>query len=162
VSNSLVVPSLGRIRFKSRADFEEGDLRLAFPRFSEENFPKNLAVVDKLKEISKKIGNISSSQVALAWILAEYPNCEEPASHLSSFITDALGLMHFQVFPIPGCRSVERLEENAVSAEIQLSPTDVAAIRKLAEEADGAIGDRYPSQHIPEGNCIPLTEWKGE
>jgi diketogulonate reductase-like aldo/keto reductase len=70
--------------------------------------------------------------------------------------------MHFQVFPIPGCRSVERLKENAASAELQLSTGDVVAIRKLAEEADGTSGDRYPLQYVSHGNCIPLIEWKGE
>lgn len=58
--------------FKSRADFGSDDVRLMFPRFSEENFPKNLAIVDELKKLGKKY-DLTSSQVALAWILAEYP-----------------------------------------------------------------------------------------
>ena len=59
-------------RFRSKADFGPGDFRVIFPRFSEENLPKNLEVVDKLIEIGKKY-SASSSQIALAWLLAENP-----------------------------------------------------------------------------------------
>lgn len=41
------------------------------PRFSKENFPKNLELVDKLKAIGKKY-NASVARVTLAWILAEH------------------------------------------------------------------------------------------
>lgn len=41
------------------------------PRFSEENFPKNLVITDKIKAIADKY-NATPSQVTLAWILAEY------------------------------------------------------------------------------------------
>jgi len=45
--------------------------------------------------------------------------------------------------------------------EISLSDEDVAAIRKLVDEADVA-GTRYPEGILQEmeGNCIPLSEWK--
>lgn len=67
------------------------------------------------------------------------------------------------VVPIPGCRSVERVEENAKGAEITLSPEDVKAIRKLSEEAD-VQGLRYPAAFMAsvEGECLPLDQWKGE
>ena len=42
----------GQIR--SPDDFEEGDFRTFAPRFSAENFPKNLKLVDRLTEIAKK------------------------------------------------------------------------------------------------------------
>ena len=58
-------------RYRSRADFEEDDFRLAFPRFSEENFPKNLKITDELIALAKKY-DTSSSVVTLAWILAEH------------------------------------------------------------------------------------------
>jgi aryl-alcohol dehydrogenase-like predicted oxidoreductase len=41
-------------QFRSRADFEEGDFRLLQPRWSEENFPKNLKLVDQFIEFAKK------------------------------------------------------------------------------------------------------------
>ena len=46
-------------------------MRPILPRFSDENLPKNLELVDRLKEIGHKY-NASSSQIALAWILAEH------------------------------------------------------------------------------------------
>ena len=54
----------------------EGDLRLIFPRFSEENFPKNLVLVDQLNALAKEIG-ITAAQLAIAWILAENPTCKQ-------------------------------------------------------------------------------------
>lgn len=58
----------GQIR--SPKDFEEGDFRTFAPRFSEENFPKNLELVDKISAIAKKKG-VTPSQLTLAWILAQ-------------------------------------------------------------------------------------------
>ena len=45
--------------YKSPADFDEGEYRKAFPRFSEENFPKNLKLVDRINEIAKRKGCIA-------------------------------------------------------------------------------------------------------
>ncbi|EJD06586.1 Aldo/keto reductase [Fomitiporia mediterranea MF3/22] len=129
-------------RYRSRADFDENDLRLILPRFSEENFPKNLELVDKFKVVAEKYG-ATSSQIALAWILAAYPN----------FI------------PIPGSRSAERVEENARAAELasEMKPEDISAIRALVEAAD-VRGERLPEMYLKTINneCIPLEEWKGE
>jgi len=127
-------------QYRSRADFEPGDFRLMAPRFSEENFPKNLVLADKLKEIADSTG-ATPSQVTLAWILAEHPD----------FI------------PIPGCRSKDRVEENAKGAEIALSREQVAAIRQLCEAAETS-GLRYPEPFMKalHGESIPLEQWKGE
>ncbi|KAG6823771.1 hypothetical protein H0H93_003108, partial [Arthromyces matolae] len=100
-------------RFKSPADFPADDFRRNLPRFSEENFPKNLAIVDKLQKIADKY-NATTGQITLAWILAEHAN----------FI------------PIPGVRTVDRLEENAHAAEIELEPADVKEIRAVVDSAE--------------------------
>ncbi|EIN12485.1 Aldo/keto reductase [Punctularia strigosozonata HHB-11173 SS5] len=127
-------------KYRSRADFDETDLRLWLPRFSEENFPKNLLVVDKLQEIANKYG-ATPSQVTLAWILAEHPTW----------------------VAIPGSRTAERIEENARGAELVLPPEAIKEIRDLTENAE-VVGARYPDSTIAtvEGNCLPLKEWKGE
>ena len=65
-------------RFRSREDFPPDDLRVVLPRFSEENFSKNLVLVDELIELAKKY-NVTSSQLTLAWILAEHPSCSSPS-----------------------------------------------------------------------------------
>lgn len=128
------------LRFKSRADFAKDDLRQLLPRFSDENFPKNLEVVDKFRAIAARYG-ATPSQITLAWILAEHPD----------FV------------PIPGTRTIERLEENAKAAEITLKDEDVKALRAIVEAAE-VQGDRIPGQfaHLMASECIPLSEWKGE
>ncbi|KIJ49943.1 hypothetical protein M422DRAFT_160285 [Sphaerobolus stellatus SS14] len=126
-------------RFRSRADFDADDWRLGQPRFSEENFAKNLPLIEKFQTISSKTG-FTAAQVCLAWILAEYPN----------FI------------PIPGSRNIPRLDENAKGAEIKLAPEYVKEIRQFANEADNAAGMRYAVGWIPKGDCITREEWKGE
>lgn len=65
--------------------------------------------------------------------------------------------------PIPGCRSAERIEENAGSAKLSLAQAGIKEIRKLSEEAD-VHGQRYPEAilHTVEGECLPLEQWKGE
>ncbi|KAG6855263.1 hypothetical protein H0H87_005900 [Tephrocybe sp. NHM501043] len=124
--------------FKSPADFSDDDLRKHLPRFSEENFPKNLDIVDELQKIATKY-NATTGQITLAWILAEHPN----------FV------------PIPGIRSIARVEENARGAEIYLEPEDVKAIRNVIDSAEVG-GERYPAEYMPNGDCIPLSDWKGE
>jgi aryl-alcohol dehydrogenase-like predicted oxidoreductase len=57
-------------RYKGPDDFENGDFRKAIPRYSVENFPKILQVVDGLKEIGARRG-ATAGQVALAWVLAQ-------------------------------------------------------------------------------------------
>ena len=59
------------------ADFAPDDFRLSpsMPRFSEENFAKNVQLADNMIEIAHKY-KATPSQIALAWILAESPNCE--------------------------------------------------------------------------------------
>ncbi|KAG6908483.1 hypothetical protein DXG01_004486 [Tephrocybe rancida] len=126
-------------RFKSPADFPDDDFRKDMPRFSEENFPRNLKVVDELQKFADKY-NVTTGQITLAWILAEHPN----------FV------------PIPGIRNATRVEENAHAAEIALAPEDVKAIRAVVEAAE-VIGERYQAAFMPEiVECIPLSEWKGE
>ncbi|KAJ6578889.1 NADP-dependent oxidoreductase domain-containing protein [Mycena vulgaris] len=121
-------------RYRSPADFEEGDVRRKLPRFSSENFPKNLALLTHFEALAAKYA-ATPSQIALAWILGQHPN----------FI------------PIPGTRTAARLDENAHSAEIGLSAADVEAIRRRVVEAD-VHGARHAL--VPEGDCIELAEWK--
>ena len=61
-------------RLRSRNELDAKDLRLRLPRFSEENFDKNLVLVDRLIELGKQL-DLTSSQLTLAWILAEHPSC---------------------------------------------------------------------------------------
>ena len=64
-------------RYRSPADFEEGNIRLFLPRWTAENFFKNLILVDKVKEAVDKY-NATLTQATLAWILAGHPTCTLP------------------------------------------------------------------------------------
>lgn len=108
----------GKIR--SPKDFEEGDFRKFAPRFSEENFPKNLKLVDQITELAKK-KNATPSQLTLAWLL-----------HQGS-----------DIFPIPGTTNLDRLQENIDALKIKLTKEEEQEIRRACEAAE-VHGGRYP------------------
>lgn len=107
-------------RYKSADDFEPDDWRRNMPRFSAENFPKNLGLVDKLAAIAGKRG-CTAGQLTLAWLLAQGED----------------------VIPIPGTKNVGYLEENLGALRVGLSAGEVGQIREAVE---GCVtsGDRYP------------------
>ncbi|KAA8894155.1 aldo-keto reductase, putative [Sphaerosporella brunnea] len=59
--------------YKSPADFEEGDFRKVAPRFSAENFPNNLNLVEKIQAVAERKA-CTVGQVTLAWLMAHHPN----------------------------------------------------------------------------------------
>ncbi|KAJ7119584.1 NADP-dependent oxidoreductase domain-containing protein [Mycena epipterygia] len=113
-------------RYKSPDDFEDGDFRLEIPKYSKDNFPNILKVVEELKKIGAK-HNATSAQVTLAWILAQGPE----------FVV------------IPGTKKIKYLEENLGAAGVKLSPDEIAAVRKLAKESEVNVpGNRYSDRHM--------------
>ena len=58
----------GEIR--STDDFADNDSRKTNPRFTGENFERNLRAVDEVKAIAAEVG-ATPGQVALAWVLAQ-------------------------------------------------------------------------------------------
>ncbi|OJT15671.1 Aldo-keto reductase yakc [NADP(+)] [Trametes pubescens] len=111
----------GQIR--SPADLNEGDVRLQLPRFSKENFPKVLQVVDGIHAVAKKY-NATAGQVTLAWLLAQGDD----------------------IIPIPGTTRIPNLQENIAALKIKLAQEDIDEIRRLAVVAASTIGERYPAQ----------------
>ncbi|KAL8689108.1 MAG: hypothetical protein Q9218_005143 [Villophora microphyllina] len=105
---------------RSPADFEDNDFRKYAPRFSEENFPKNLQLVDKLTEIAKR-KNITSGQLTLAWLMRQGED----------------------IIPIPGTKKIKYLEENMAALDVTLSDEENKEIRKAVEGAQ-VHGIRYP------------------
>jgi aryl-alcohol dehydrogenase-like predicted oxidoreductase len=102
--------------------FVEGDFRNILPRFSAEARAANQALVDRLGEIAEAKG-ATKAQIALAWLLAQKP----------------------WIAPIPGTTKLHRLEENIASADLTLTPEDLAEI--AAALADIPVqGERYPEQ----------------
>ena len=111
-------------QIKSRKDFGEGDFRASLPRFSEENFDKNLELVHKIADIGKQV-NATPGQTTLAWILAQGPD----------FI------------PIPGTKKEKYLLENIAAVHVKLSAQQIKAIRDACESFTTA-GERYPASMI--------------
>ncbi|KAL8677207.1 MAG: hypothetical protein Q9186_006349 [Xanthomendoza sp. 1 TL-2023] len=111
--------------YQSPADFEEGDFRKHGPRFSEENFPKNLELVKHLQEIAKK-KNCTSAQLSLAWLLAQGND----------------------IFPIPGTKKITYLEENVNSVNVQLSDAEEQEIREAIQKVE-RVGERFPTSTTP-------------
>ncbi|CAF1202602.1 unnamed protein product [Rotaria sordida] len=107
-------------QIKSPDDLDENDLRRHFPRFSKENFPKNLQLVETLTSIAKNKG-CTASQLTLAWILSQGED----------FIV------------IPGTTKITNLEENIAAAQIKISKEEEKIIRTACREADIG-GGRYP------------------
>jgi aryl-alcohol dehydrogenase-like predicted oxidoreductase len=107
-----------------QADFAPDDGRLNHPRFYEENFHKNLELVDVIRKLAEK-KNVTSGQLTLAWILAQGDD----------FI------------PIPGTKKIKYLEENVAAVHIKLSEQENSAIRKAIEAAEVA-GERYPPGNL--------------
>jgi aryl-alcohol dehydrogenase-like predicted oxidoreductase len=107
---------------KSMNDLAEGDHRRNSPRFAEGNLPFNLSLVKHLEEIAAE-KKCRPAQLALAWLLARGED----------------------VFPIPGTKRVERLEENVGALEVVLTSEDLSRI-DAAFPAGAAKGERYPEQ----------------
>ncbi|KAH9909550.1 aldo-keto reductase [Xylariomycetidae sp. FL2044] len=107
---------------RSREEIDEKDSRKAHPRFSEENFKDNLALVELLASIAKEKG-CAPSQLSLAWVLAQGED----------------------IIPIPGTKRTKYLEENAAAINIKLSQEEEARIRKAIDSVGGSKGARYPA-----------------
>jgi aryl-alcohol dehydrogenase-like predicted oxidoreductase len=106
-------------RFRTLDDLAPDDWRRNNPRFQGENFAKNLALADHLRELAEQ-RHVTPAQLALAWLLRRHDN----------------------VIPIPGTSSIPRLEENAASVDVDLSDSDLDRIEELSPQGLVA-GTRY-------------------
>ncbi|KAL2132537.1 hypothetical protein VTI74DRAFT_3697 [Chaetomium olivicolor] len=113
-------------QYKSVDEFPEGDFRRTVPRFSNENFPKNMKLVEEIKKIAERKG-CTSGQLTLAWMMKQ----------------DG-------VFPIPGTKKIPYLEENFAANVVFVSLTDEEEkeVRKAVEAAE-VHGTRYAEAMMP-------------
>jgi len=103
-------------------DLAESDYRRNSPRFAEGNLSHNLSLVDRLAGMAAE-KKCRPAQLALAWLLTRGRD----------------------IFPIPGTKHVNRLEENVGALEVSLTPEEVARLES-AFPVGAAAGTRYPEQ----------------
>lgn len=104
-------------QIKSFEDIPEGDYRKKDPRYTGENFKKNMKLVDVVKNIAKQHG-ATPAQVAIAWTLYQGDD----------------------VVPIPGTKRLSYLEENCAASGLTLTKDNLAELDSLAKHT---AGERY-------------------
>ncbi len=104
---------------RSLDDLPADDWRRNDPRYSAENMPANLAIVDAVAAVAKRHG-VSNAQVALAWLLAQGDD----------------------IVPIPGVKRLETMRDSVGAPEVTLTAEDLATIEAAAPSGKTA-GPRY-------------------
>ena len=104
---------------RSLDDLPADDWRRNDPRYSPENMPRNLAIVDVIAAVADRHG-VSNAQIALAWLLAQGDD----------------------IVPIPGVKRSETMRDSAAAPDVTLSSEDLAEI-EAAAPSGGTAGPRY-------------------
>src|SRR5213083_1464757 len=104
----------GEIR--SPEQLSDDDWRKTNPRFTGENFQRNLRIVDEVQAVAREVG-ATPAQIALAWLLAQGDD----------------------IAPIPGTKRVGRVEENTAADRIELSAAQIQRLNNLTP----AAGERH-------------------
>jgi aryl-alcohol dehydrogenase-like predicted oxidoreductase len=102
-------------------DFADDDWRKTNPRFTGENFQRNLRIVDEVSAVAAEAG-ATPAQIALAWLLAQGED----------------------IAPIPGTRRVARAEENTAADGIELSAKQLERLNNLTP----AAGERHDEANM--------------
>jgi len=95
----------GAIDAKTR--FAQGDIRGIETRFSPENLPNNLALVDLVKSWAVR-KQATPAQIALAWLMAQRP----------------------WIVPIPGTTQMAHMLDNIGAAEVNFTPGEISELNK--------------------------------
>ncbi len=107
---------------KSPDDFASDDFRKSLPKFQGEQFKKNLLLAKEIQTLAAE-KNISSSQLAIAWIISK--------GHV----------------PIPGTKRIKYVEQNIDAAGIKLTEKELSRLESIVPL--GTItGDRYDAANM--------------
>ncbi|WP_163561002.1 aldo/keto reductase, partial [Halomonas sp. NO4] len=89
------------------------------PRFSAQNYPKNLSLLADFTAVAQEL-DVRPSQLALAWLRAKGDD----------------------IIPIPGTRSIEHMRENLAAEPLRL---DAASLSRLdvMMTPNQVVGSRY-------------------
>jgi aryl-alcohol dehydrogenase-like predicted oxidoreductase len=111
-------------RWSSPEEIPSDDSRRNNPRFRGENFTRNTAIVERVRELAEAKG-ATPAQLALAWVM------HRP-----------------DVVPIPGTKRRSYLEENVAASALSLTTEDLRTLDEAAP-AGATAGQRYPDMsHI--------------
>jgi aryl-alcohol dehydrogenase-like predicted oxidoreductase len=100
------------------------DFRSRAPRFAGENLDRNLALVERLREVADATG-ASVAQVAIAWVRSRGDD----------------------IVPLIGARTRERLDEALGALDVELSDADLARIEDAVPRG-AAAGSRYDERQM--------------
>src|SRR3954454_111434 len=108
-------------QISSPEDLDEDDSRRSgyFPRFQEENFRRNMDLVERVKEIAEE-KDVTPGQLAIAWVSAQGED----------------------IVPIPCTNRRKYLEDNVAAGDVALTGDDLERIAEAAPVGEAA-GDRY-------------------
>jgi aryl-alcohol dehydrogenase-like predicted oxidoreductase len=109
---------------KDTNSMSDKDARRRHPRFAPENLDRNVALVQRIAELSRS-KKCTPGQLALAWLLAQGDD----------------------IVPIPGTKKKERLIENIGALSVHLNDGDLAQIAD-AIPVGAAAGLRYPEAQM--------------
>ena len=100
------------------------DFRAHSPRFSGDNLDRNLALVERLRDVAAELG-VSVAQVAIAWV----------------------GAQGDDIVPLVGARTRQRLAESLGAVDVHLTAEQLAAIEDAVPKG-AAAGDRYDATQM--------------
>ncbi|RLK58503.1 aldo/keto reductase [Actinokineospora cianjurensis] len=106
---------------RSPEQIAAGDFRATNPRFTGENFHRNVALAAEVTTIAADIG-ATAAQVALAWLLTKGDT----------------------IVPIPGTKRVARVEENAAADAVDLTAEQIATLESLSPPS----GEHHTEQQM--------------
>jgi aryl-alcohol dehydrogenase-like predicted oxidoreductase len=109
-------------QFRSPTDFPDDDYRRFHPRFTGDNFERNIALVREIEAMAAE-KECSAAQLAIAWVLAQGQD----------------------IVPIPGTKRRKYLEENIGALEVELSREELERIDRILPPG-AAAGPRYHPQ----------------
>ncbi|HEX2763486.1 MAG TPA: aldo/keto reductase [Allosphingosinicella sp.] len=106
-------------QFKSPDDFPDDDFRRFHPRFTGENFERNIALVREIEAMAAAKG-CTPAQLAIAWVLAQGDD----------------------IVPIPGTKRRSYLEQNLGALDVTLTDEELKRIDEILPPG-AAAGPRY-------------------
>lgn len=110
-------------KIDKKATFDHSDFRSFVPRFRADNMEANQVLIELIEKFAAG-KDVTSAQIALAWVLAQKP----------------------WIVPIPGTRKLERLEENLGATEIKLNQIELNDLNNALSKIE-ILGDRYPAEY---------------